>query len=960
MSLISPFDSPSDWSYSVVTVELPGSFRYGGYSLRAIRGVGAATRDLVAPAAAAVRGVDDGTTSWLELELLPFALRAMAEQSRFGWPTLYFSIPAAAAFAFSDHELVSAGGTVATVTQADFVLAFPDRVQRDPLSALESLRAAITASAGDTSAWQGFLDAFAASRDPDARPVLLLDHTGAPIESGRIEFQVGGATREVQLAAADGGDLQKAIARVNAADASTMPISSLWAGGATSASIRPIASPGGSADFQLSRLEDATGASSSIAITPAQSHVLITDLNEWFAQQFALVGGVPLLERFTRGNEIEPLINGPEYFADLFRSLEQAQVSNGGFHLAGWSMDPVSDMTKPPSGAGSNFPVTLKQAAEQIAAAGGSSRFLAVDFIQLADPSSLATAEIVAFYTLVNILLILKALDVGVFRTDGSGAIIIVLLLIANAPILSALLADGAFALEQNKDAVDELDPVSGTRSVLSPYPATAADNFLADTSGFPFATIFKLIRRFNVYHQKLAVVKTGSGFVGYCGGIDVNTNRKDDEKHLARSPYHDLHLRVRGPAVRDLALTFEQRWSRDGGADAPAFSTPSLAELGSPGSFVAQVGRTYFAAAALARELPFAPNGDRTLLDTLLQGISNAREFIYIEDQYLTPSEEYTTVLEQKISDQEIRQLIIVIPGSNDQPFGQLPQSDFITRLRAADTGGDIVRVGYPRRRVTVPRTDLRASSGRLRLMADLESPLSGEDVIALGPPGRIPPPPFWVCVDGELIFVYDEWNGINPEPSTTRIFRITRGAGTRIESGGATPKGTTERSHKKDAAVTLVELSEIYVHSKLMIVDDVFVSIGSANLNRRGFYSDGETNVFYLPEQLKAAPRNPVRRLRTRLWAEMLDIPHAIAEPLLDDPLAAGELFNRSYFLGNRFRDADTHLRDLMFMSFTGGDTLGTVLLQGLGFGILAPQHQDFFDSVVDPSSGLDPHAP
>ena len=36
-----------------------------------------------------------------------------------------------------------------------------------------------------------------------------------------------------------------------------------------------------------------------------------------------------------------------------------------------------------------------------------------------------------------------------------------------------------------------------------------------------------------------------------------------------------------------------------------------------------------------------------------------------------------------------------------------------------------------------------------------------------------------------------------------------------------------------------------EIYIHSKLMIIDDVFLTVGSANLNQRSMASDSEINI-------------------------------------------------------------------------------------------------------------------
>ncbi|HEY6542494.1 MAG TPA: phospholipase D family protein [Ktedonobacteraceae bacterium] len=57
------------------------------------------------------------------------------------------------------------------------------------------------------------------------------------------------------------------------------------------------------------------------------------------------------------------------------------------------------------------------------------------------------------------------------------------------------------------------------------------------------------------------------------------------------------------------------------------------------------------------------------------------------------------------------------------------------------------------------------------------------------------------------------------------------------------------------------------IYVHAKLAIVDDTWVTVGSANLNNRGMYDDTEMNVAIIQPEL-------VRRLRIFLMAEHLGL--------------------------------------------------------------------------------------
>jgi hypothetical protein len=227
---------------------------------------------------------------------------------------------------------------------------------------------------------------------------------------------------------------------------------------------------------------------------------------------------------------------------------------------------------------------------------------------------------------------------------------------------------------------------------------------------------------------------------------------------------------------------------------------------------------------------------------------------------------------------------------------------------------------------------------------------------VIFLGPPSRIPGLPFWVSVEGELIYVYDESGAINEHPEAMKAFVCERGDATRIVAGGPSPKGAFPRQHQAGAPATAIDLTDIYVHAKLTVVDDVFLAVGSANLDHRGFYYDGELHSFTIPDGLRMSPRNPASMLRRQVWAELLDLPAEMAAPLLADPLAAGRLFDRSPFAGNRYAPVDARPVHL-FHSFTSGDGALMDLFQALGFAITAADVSDLFKLLVDPSSRTDP---
>ena len=58
------------------------------------------------------------------------------------------------------------------------------------------------------------------------------------------------------------------------------------------------------------------------------------------------------------------------------------------------------------------------------------------------------------------------------------------------------------------------------------------------------------------------------------------------------------------------------------------------------------------------------------------------------------------------------------------------------------------------------------------------------------------------------------------------------------------------------------------VYVHSKAAVIDDTWVTIGSANLNEHSLFNDTEANVIV---------RDPTfaREVRLRLWEEHLERP-------------------------------------------------------------------------------------
>jgi phosphatidylserine/phosphatidylglycerophosphate/cardiolipin synthase-like enzyme len=151
--------------------------------------------------------------------------------------------------------------------------------------------------------------------------------------------------------------------------------------------------------------------------------------------------------------------------------------------------------------------------------------------------------------------------------------------------------------------------------------------------------------------HQKCAVV---DGRIGFLGGVDLTAqytgdyDRWDTHQHPARSPdrlgdwsapahpWHDVHTMIEGPAVIDVQRNITQRWmevaSRHHLPDWPGqLATDAPAPIAD--GVTVQVTRTI-----PPNTYTFAPDGIATIRDMYVRAISQARSFIYFENQYLWP----------------------------------------------------------------------------------------------------------------------------------------------------------------------------------------------------------------------------------------------------------------------------------------------------------------------------------
>jgi len=219
-------------------------------------------------------------------------------------------------------------------------------------------------------------------------------------------------------------------------------------------------------------------------------------------------------------------------------------------------------------------------------------------------------------------------------------------------------------------------------------------------------------------HHQKILIVNGSEGLYAFCGGVDINPDRiwtvttGTFSSGGAGTPLHDVHCQIQGPAAFDLLQIFQQRWNdhpdhvdldrRKGSL--PMISPP--APLPNGREWV-QIGRTFGNGNAHrgidSENFGIRPRGytflrgragEQTVKRMILHAIRQARQFIYLEDQYLV-SLEIRDALIRALPN--IKHLTILIPDGSisDLRQGNFRRREFIAPLRAA--GGGKVRVFHP-----------------------------------------------------------------------------------------------------------------------------------------------------------------------------------------------------------------------------------------------------------------------
>jgi phosphatidylserine/phosphatidylglycerophosphate/cardiolipin synthase-like enzyme len=912
-----------------------------------------------------------GIPKLLELSVMPFALDAVLRAMQGGVPTFYLGY-SGVAYPPDDSAARTTDAPI-HVTSAVLGILFQDRATLAPWAWFDRIATALgSTQPQDAMAWTTWSALFASRRS-----LRVLDGQGRPYANQSITVTItdtSGATHATTRISDANGDL------------AGLPLPAAGQTATVSWQISPALTEDTLPVMALAeRQTDVVPAQNSFPLPAGFTggHLQLLPLSQWFAPNIhEHPDSTDIGARYRIASRMEPIVDGIPAFSRLLQDLRRVNGPDGAAYFAGWAFtDFPMDTSDTSTSLIKLIPVMRDSGAEV--------RVLVAQFLQASD-QALSTMSDEA--GLVLLILIAAGNTAGQLTlaenyTTHVGLAAWAVIAVAGVVLYVKYLSDGNDVAKALRKATEQTDPdyfdklaalnQARCTTVRSAHPVALADNPLSTDLPLPDGHHLSDFQdKWGVFHQKVQLVKHADAtpgddrYVAYVGGIDINENRLDSNGHQGAgyqkpdstspptaAPFHDVHSRITGAAAMEVFEIFRGRNHRDVPAALPTVS-PTPDEWGTPGRDVMQVAQTSFKPKPGPGTTGFdwAPAGNATIHDTIIRAIQSAREYIYIEEQYMVPDNAYIDALTDAAD--HCKRLVIVLPSFLEIFFGDQRRAQMFQKMAgttAQPRWGDRMQIGTLMRRPVLAAPDRVTSIGRCVLLADIGA---HDSTIFIGPPARVPKGRFFFWIGGELMYATRSTLVTGPGGAPAKQLDVLRGGFGTSQRWCPDP-----RPHQKGEPATLSQPGAIFVHSKIMMIDDLFVSIGSSNINRRGFFHDGEVNAFAIPQDLRGATDNPARDLRTRLWAEQLGLAPGMGAALLADPIAGFELFRRSRYQGNRF----TTLSELAVPTPTLSDlpALTDVLpdwaKQFLQFGVeitLEAESSNIFNTLSDPTTLIDPN--
>ncbi len=670
-------------------------------SARAVANIGPGSQPIANPS------LDGGVYELTEISPFPFVISKFLRALGRGVPTFYLGCAGLSVFGATDDQSLRVGQTLAGgANHVYFGAHFADGAALAPWSWIDLIRAALEQALDAAAAdWAKLASLYPA---PAGRVVRLLDAAGHP-NSIAASFQYRTSpSAGWQVVAPLGTELQL--------PAEAMQLR--WGG----------SPPAGDTPLPVHAFYE-SGASSppgqSITLPPAKrTHLQVLDLATWFAPP----PSSSTMARFHANSRVEWLVDGIPAFKRLVDDLLAAGGPGGGAHLAGYGFSefPLDKGRK--DAAGADVDTKLTALVKRIREQGGDARLLV---FKLVNPKSDAATPAQTIATSALVLSTGALLMLAAFRDAANPASFGVVLggyLVAQTLVSAGVLGLTTLdALEPSKDIFPKLDEIQPGLALWARHPIRLDDNPVKQVP-LPLS-LEQLVDQFGFLHQKIQLVKRatpdagGNRFVAYLGSVDLHFDRLDAPGHHGQTyqepdkapgppkalPFHDVHARITGPVAADVFKAWDERYLYHAAesvargeiaASLPTvFPPPSAADAVAlppqPAGHVAQVARTYFkpAPGSTTQPFPFAPNGERTVADSLLRCVQAARQYIYLEDQYFTPSDwpdrptatPADTFFDALLDAADTcRRLLVVVPSETDQFFGDIRRRTLYSKLAA------------------------------------------------------------------------------------------------------------------------------------------------------------------------------------------------------------------------------------------------------------------------------------
>ena len=387
--------------------------------------------------------------------------------------------------------------------------------------------------------------------------------------------------------------------------------------------------------------------------------------------------------------------------------------------------------------------------------------------------------------------------------------------------------------------------------------------------------------------------------------------------------PYQDYVCRIEGEAVAAVYKNFVEAWNQAHAKDKRAgASIPGHVDLKAPPARLTRHLTAANSRAQILRTLPRQEGGERSIERLYYQAASNARHYLYIENQYFQNTDWARALKAARqafvqgfanarppLSMAQVPPLHVIVvtptpergqmvPRTHDTvaELGQgdsMPEQDKLIRQeleqqrQAEQEMADYNkrRAPYDERNEPYPLAPPRAAQP-LSAVAQSYKDAGGErmaqasrELLASTLGMRTLVASLWTH-DGawslantavakkadEERLQYEkrmqEWERYQAARSQAKAASIQAGGWGSSMDTRVPPTPPPDRS-TQFANATAQRYREIYIHSKLMLIDDSMFTLGSANLNLRSFAVDSEINI---------ASDDPwvAKDLRQRVWAQ------------------------------------------------------------------------------------------